>query len=361
MKEADPSTRIILKNAHGNVISRNSTSLSNFLGDSNSPLDSELSLVEATRGRESIVSILKDAGIIEMSPSDVSKLPTSSNVAHLYGSTPIILGLDRCEEFRRRVPVQNRFVGVAGMFNSGSTAFGISLQANCHFPNRRSKDYSNDLVKDVGGMLNQVPWAKHKDARWKYNFTIQPDIPKDNVLPIVLVRDPYFWMQSMCKQGYGAHWNHNPDQHCPNLVPNNYDRRRFKGLRNATSVRVWMGPGPRKGPSWDSLVHLWNDWYDSYVLADFPRLLVRFEDTLFHGKEVMAQVCQCAGAQSSSRFRYVVDEAKFDHRHAQNNMVSAMIKYGTDKRRFYNMTEEDLRFAPQFLSPKLMKMFQYQF
>jgi hypothetical protein len=268
------------------------------------------------------------------------------------------LGLDRCEAFRRRVPLEKRFIGVSGMFNSGTTAFGISLQANCHYASH-PKDLSNDVVTDMSGMLNQVPWAKHKDARRKHNHTIHPDIVKDDVLPIVLVRDPYYWMHSMCKQGYGARWNHNSEKHCPNLVPNEYDRKRFKKLRNASSVPVWMGLSPKKGPSWRSLIHLWNDWYEGYLEADFPRLIIRFEDTLFHGKEVMKQICQCGGAQQPSQFSYVVDEAK-DHRGAQNNMVSAIIKYGTDTWRYHNMTDEDLLFAHQSLNPELMKAFHYQ-
>ena len=164
----------------------------------------------------------------------------------------------------------------------------------------------------------------------------------------------------MCKQGYGVRWDHAPDKHCPNLVPNDFDKRRFKRLQNASSVPVWMGRSMKDGVVSDSLAHLWNDWYESYYNVDYPRLMIRFEDFLFHGKEVMDMVCKCGGAHQSSRFTYLVDEAKWSHKHAQNNMVSAMVKYGTDGGRYQNMTHEDLEFAHTALNRDLVKAFGYQ-
>jgi hypothetical protein len=151
-------------------------------------------------------------------------------------------------------------------------------------------------------------------------------------------------------------------RHCPNLVPNDYDRKRFKRLRNRTSVIVWMDKNPKMGPSWPSLAHFWNDWYESYLNVDYPHLLIRFEDTLYHPKEVLKQVCQCGGAQliDHQQHSYLVDEAKWNHKHSQNNMISAMIKYGTDHRRYNNMTEDDLQFARSSLNRDLMTAFHYK-
>ena len=44
----------------------------------------------------------------------------------------------------------------------------------------------------------------------------------------------------------------------------------------------------------------------------------------------------------------------------QTNLISAMIKYGTDAKRFSNMTKEDLEFAAEALDPELMQLFQYE-
>ena len=307
---------------------------------------------EASLGRERLVKILQEAGINNMTVSDISTLPKWKQIEDLYGSKPVILGLEKCAEFRKKVPSSQRYIGTAGNFNSGTTAFGISLADNCRFPDH-VQNISNDVVQDVNGMLSQVPWAKHKAAYRRNNHTIEERIIKDHVLPVVLARDPYRWMASMCVQGYGVRWSHDP-KHCPNLVPTDYDRRRFKNLQNKKSVPVHMGGGI----TFPSLVHYWNDWYYSYLTADFPRLIIRFEDTLFRSAEVMEQVCKCAGGETRPKFLYHVGEAK-KHAHKQNNFISAMIKYGTAKDRFRNMTEEDLLYARNNLNPKLMSALRY--
>ena len=48
------------------------------------------------------------------------------------------------------------------------------------------------------------------------------------------------------------------------------------------------------------------------------------------------------------------------HQGKQTNLISAMIKYGTDKNRFSGMTKEDLELAATVLDPELMKLFQYE-
>jgi hypothetical protein len=69
--------------------------------------------------------------------------------------------------------------------------FGLSLQANCHFPNHKF-NRTDDAVADANGMLNQVPLTKHKKpVSSKNDRAIHPNITKDNVLPVVLVRDPH--------------------------------------------------------------------------------------------------------------------------------------------------------------------------
>jgi hypothetical protein len=58
-------------------------------------------------------------------------------------------------------------------------------------------------------------------------------------------------------------------------------------------------------------------------------------------------VCECAGAvPKQDTFTHVVDSGKWGSAHkGSSNMISAMIKYGTDKKRFASFTDDDLRFA----------------
>jgi hypothetical protein len=48
------------------------------------------------------------------------------------------------------------------------------------------------------------------------------------------------------------------------------------------------------------------------------------------------------------------------HKGNQTNLISAMIKYGTDKKRFVGMTKEDLEYANSELDLELMQLFQYE-
>jgi hypothetical protein len=94
--------------------------------------------------------------------------------------------------------------------------------------------------------------------------------------------------------------------------------------------------------------------------------LIRFEDTLFHAEQVMKHVCQCGGGiyagndESENMFRPIVDEAKWSHKHSQNNLVSAIIKYGTDATRYRQMTPEDLEFARNTWDNELIEAFHYK-
>ena len=160
-----------------------------------------------------------------------------------------------------------------------------------------------------GGFLPNVPWHKHgwESLRNKYNFSFPPD--HKSVLPVVIVRDPYFWMHSMCESPYLMKWEHS-DDHCPNLL----------NTRNTGNpVRTRWGTYDRQ---WASLAHVWSEFNLEYEEAKYPRLIIRFEgneriflkpvrfaiwfisplpfdhvDVLFHTEKVIDQIRECAGAK----------------------------------------------------------------
>jgi hypothetical protein len=146
---------------------------------------------EAIKGRERLVDIMIEAGIDTIDPEAIAVLPKWSSVAKLYGDKPVILGLERCEEFRMQTDPIDASIGPAGMFNTGTNPMAMYISNNCKMPNNK---------KDKGkGARWQVPWGKHRLASEKLTNTAGHDTRtnKTNVLPIVLVRDPYSWMQSM--------------------------------------------------------------------------------------------------------------------------------------------------------------------
>ena len=52
-------------------------------------------------------------------------LPSFSDVQNLYGSEPIIIGLDKCADFRAAVKPEDSFLAPAGMFNTVSIEINI--------------------------------------------------------------------------------------------------------------------------------------------------------------------------------------------------------------------------------------------
>ena len=189
-------------------------------------------------------------------------------------------------------------------------------------------------------------------------------VNKTSVLPVIMTRDPYTWLQSMCKHPYAAYWGTRGfPEHCPGLVPDKNDKERgFTGDSFKVNVRY------HPPMNYESLAHYWSQWYWEYVDFDYPRLIIRFEDLQFHPREVTDIVCQCAGGVAKSEgggFAYIVDSAKsFGPGHGpqkqeKTNMITGMIKYGTGAGRLNKLSKEDLEYARKHFDPELMKLFEY--
>lgn len=251
-----------------------------------------LTVQQASVGRERLLELLQDAGVHDMEASVIAQMPLWEQVASLYysdgsdgdGTTttttdrgPVIVGLETCHQFRATVPVTDASVAVAGLFNTGTNPAAMYLAANCVMPFNTKND------KTGRGMRWQVPWGKHMvaDRKWTNTASHDANVNKTNVLPVVLVRDPYSWMQSMCQHPYAAHWEHSAT-HCPNLVTTTVQEGDDDDDDGTvvSSVPVSINyPGGKA--EWDSLVHLWSDWYNQYLTADYPRLMVRYVQYLY--------------------------------------------------------------------------------
>ena len=191
----DSSKQIVQKDRHGRVRHRPITAVKKDdlkgLVDDLPPDTVDITYEEAIEGREEIIALLKDAGVKDLDVATVLKLPKWSSVTKLYGEGPVVIGLDRCEQFRNTAALDDASVGTAGLFNTGTNPFGMYIETNCIMPNNTHDSH--------GGMRWQVPWGKHTLASRKWSNTAGHDgkVNKTNVLPVVLVRDPYSWMQSM--------------------------------------------------------------------------------------------------------------------------------------------------------------------
>lgn len=315
-------------------------------------------------------TIFEDLQKMGIDKATIDSLPTYDELISLYGSELKIIGLETCQTFRDVIPQKNRFVGPAGMFNTGTNLMASLLSANCHIP--------KSTMRGNSGMRWQVPWGKHTPASWrlKHKAIVGGEIEQKDVLPVVVIKDPYTWMLSMCRHAYAANWPHS-DKHCPNLIPNEYDRgynrnniHDNKILEHPINVNVRYNSTHKT--SHDSLVGLWNDYYMAYYHPDkksppsYPRLMVRYEDFLLSPHKTLKTICECAGGtiNSPDKFKIVLDSAKGEqgaHKGA-SGLISAVNKSGDASIRKKGYTDShDLEYAQQALEKELMDAFGYNY
>ncbi|GKZ00539.1 hypothetical protein MPSEU_001006300 [Mayamaea pseudoterrestris] len=333
---------------------------------------------ETVENKKPILQILQEAGITEgIDQATINMLPSWTTVKALYYShsnasyniasnpsstltrssfgigDPVILG--RCD------PKANSgmMLGVAGLFNSGTNALTYYLRANLIMPGYTSKTtvnttnpyHNNSSGFQNSGILTQVPWDKHWFSSLRKTHTIQwmRHIDKARVLPVLVVRDPLTWFQSM--------------QRAPYLVEFVNDEA-VGNHTNSLLVPVRM-PSVTGEQTWPTLLHLWNHWYRDYLSSDFPYLLVRLEDLWFQPHKTIRKLKECTGAMWRSddeQFTYVVDASKWEHvrfQGPQSNLVSSMVKHCDLRRRVQNLTPDDLKVIAEVLSDDLMQQFGY--
>ena len=330
-------------------------------------------------GRDRVVQILLDAGVTEsFLQQHAADLPTWSDIVELYGEQPIVwtgseTGNDACAVFRERVPAVQRMLGAAGMFSTGTNLVTQLLKRNCYIPERVAQ-YGLQASKEQLGMRWQVPWGKHtpQHFRSQHAATHAQEISKDDVLPVITIRHPYRWMRSMCKNPYTTRWSH--DHQCPNLL-----QTHNKDYDDWNPVTVKYGAATE---SYQSLAHLWNDWYNDYYYyrptdhnntASYPRIMIRMEDLIFHTQSTIRQVCHCAGGRlysdnddnnspSTSQFQYITDSAKADSpgHDTSTGLAEAWIKYSRPLGPMAGMVANDYHAAVRALDSQLMLQFGYQ-
>ncbi|CAM9298465.1 unnamed protein product [Chrysoparadoxa australica] len=270
--------------------------------------------------------------------------------------TTFTLGLETCEAFRGFASYNPyyKFLGVSGMYNSGTNLLEKLLVLNC----RSASPDENMFVK-------LIPWGKHIPVSWRKWFFAIPDPPTSYTpqwetywrpfpLPIVMIKDPLSWMASMCRARYDV-WFGPRDQedptHCPRLVgPDG----------NAVPARVaYEIPWRRQNNIvvYDSLLEIWNTWYEEWLDIKFPRLMVRFEDLLFHQEEIVKEVCECSGGVMAEEFQAVTSQAKWHG--APTDRKKALERYSDPAARQAGLRERDIEYVSQHVSQRLLEKFNY--
>jgi hypothetical protein len=230
---------------------------------------------ELLTDREHLFNILKSAGVDSLTNDDIEVLPTWTQVSSLYGSEPVIYGLETCETYRTTLQqyIKNSNTTdyqpaprVAGLFNTGTNAVSQSMSMNFIMMD----DY----------MVYNLFWGKHVPPRdiWTRPY------PKDRIettLPIVLVRDPMYWMQSMCKAPYNAKWDKGTNRRCPNLIPTSKEQHQLakfntSSYSNNSSFHTFPVDVVVRGKyrdHYESLAGLWSEWNRLWLEYKLPRLV----------------------------------------------------------------------------------------
>lgn len=101
----------------------------------------DMTYEQAIQGRERLVEIIHEAGIEDIDIPSILSLPTWDSVSKLYGDGPVVIGLERCQEFRTneaKFPTWDASLGTAGLFNTGTNPFAMYLEQNCKMPLNKS-------------------------------------------------------------------------------------------------------------------------------------------------------------------------------------------------------------------------------
>ena len=246
-------------------------------------------------------------------------------------------------------------VGPAGIFNTGTNLLFELMKHNCDI--REAAHSTTHREPRRNGVRWQAPWGKHNPVSTHRLRNVAkmwgPGINQTVFFPVVMIKDPYGWMGSLCRHRYGTFWDHDA-RHCPNVVD-----WRIPGVGAPVKVLVKFAMGIVR---YASLVDMWNRWYLDYEAQGFPLLRTRFEDLLFHGEEVTRRVCACVGGVFADEFKYIEGSATENgmpiHVGA-NGLVKALLQYGDPGKRTGGMTDADRRFAAGGLDEGLMRRFGY--
>lgn len=270
-------------------------------------------------------------------------------------------------------------IGPAGIFNTGTNLFFQVEKENCvikeaalskshseprkngiryqgtlamHFQFNRNEASSVNL--DVNNSL--VPWGKHNPVKTHRLHNVAAawgaGIKQDDVMPFVLIKDPYHWMGSECRHEYLLRWDHD-ENHCPNVIDNTVTDR-------YEPIPVYSKYA-KSEEHYDSLVDVWNTWYNEWEEQSFPMIQTRFEDLVFHGEEVLKTACECVGGVFSDDFVFIERNAKEDLplNAGANGLVKTLIQYGNSNNRLHGFTDREVLYAGENLDAALMEKFGY--
>ena len=172
---------------------------------------------------------------------------------------------------------------------------------------------------------------------------------------------------SQCRKKYDARWQPGLRGRCPNFIPTKKERAQLNLTNTTLTYEVYSNPRQayhRYITKYESLAELWTIFNEEYLYADFPRLMIRAEDTYFYPKQLMELISDCSGVplkrdapENKDGFHYMAQKSKED---STTNWLQAMETYGREQGRFSStLTAVEKQYLQHALSPTLMRLLHY--
>ena len=185
---------------------------------------------------------------------------------------------------------------------------------------------------------------------WKHSWEILTD-QKDDILYIVIVKDPLFWILSMQKEIYnGLFWDKNIKHP---VIYNNVDNFNNEIYNNYRKIYH----KEEKSLVFDNIILTWNYFMNTYNKLD-KKIIVKYEELLFNLQNVITQL-DLNLDRKDKNLEITLDEeaAKTDTK--CRNKKEAIQFYSDSNNRVNHFTKEELEYINQHLDIDLMKQFNY--
>jgi len=206
-------------------------------------------------------------------------------------------------------------VRIHGLQNSGTNLLAKYLQR--HF----------NLYIDASGWKHQLLTLHYCH---QYPSFIDP-----RVLKIFVIKDPYFWLQSMFKSPYEVMSIRPP------LTVNDYIQRPVKLIEE------------RGGAIYRTPIDYWCLWYDRNIrIMDHyktPMIMIRYEDLLMNPIQVMTELEPFLHRKPDTPLT-IIEEAAKSHGHSRNRQ-QALAYYSNKENRIKGMTLQSQQMIQSIIVP----------
>ena len=161
-----------------------------------------------------LIEELASAGVCPLAEY-CDELPTWQQVTELYGDKPVVLGLETCDAYKTLLNGSAPMPKLAGLWNTGSTALPKTFLHNmllydAHWTiDRANVPWGKVRVQELVDLLSVCVVLTHDFAfhpqhtplslKYKNTYPLGNPDDRDQILVVVVIRDPMRWMDSMVR------------------------------------------------------------------------------------------------------------------------------------------------------------------